>query len=614
MAFPRLSSAPGVRRQLLALALLCCAVSSQAAESVQALRYGVTLYHLYQQEYFDALSELLVARQLDELGVHATNAELMRGGISLSYGMDREAGRIFNQLLNEPGETVDRDRAWFYLAKMAWQRGDSERTAAALAHIDAAGSTAPAGETAYLQTMLSLHAGDEAAAGARIASLPEDSPWRAYYYYNRGAREAAAGNWRDAAGYFHGFEALEITSEEQKALRDRAYTAAGYALIAAGEFEAAGDDFRRVRLLGPMSERALLGHGWAASETGDYEAALSPWMVLSERSAISPSVREGLLAIPYAYEQLHQGLAAFNRYGDAARVFEQELAAVNAAIEQFSAGDLLSLLELKDGEADDWLFGDDLLPLNAEAPYLQHLVTRYEFQAAMRELRDLYRIDRHLADARERLQVLVDVDAEQQRSWATVIEGHRGELLEARYTTLRAQIGELENRLQSARAADDGRALADADRLALWQRVERATQLAERLDASAEQREQLRLYRGLLLWEDSEQFPANLWRTERELAELGQLAAQARSGIERLEQTVAQRRESDFQPRINALTERVSSQRERVQLAMQVSESEIRRVAVAELQDQAGQLARALGYARLGVARLYDRASTGQVQ
>jgi hypothetical protein len=361
-----------------------------------------------------------------------------------------------------------------------------------------------------------------------------------------------------------------------------------------------------------MSERALLGHGWAASETGDFEAALSPWMVLSERSAISPSVREGLLAIPYAYEQLHQGLAAFNRYGDAARVFEQELAAVNAAIEQFSAGDLLSLLELKDGEADDWLFGDDLLPLNAEAPYLQHLVTRYEFQAAMRELRDLYRIDRHLADARERLQVLVDVDAEQQRSWATVIEGHRGEVLEARYTALRAQIGELEDRLQVARTAGDGRALADADRLALWQRVERATRLAQRLDASAEQREQLRRYRGLLLWEDSEQFPANLWRAERELAELQQLAAQARTGIERLEQTVAQRRESNFQPRIDALTERVSSQRERVQLAMQVSESEIRRVAVAELQQQAGQLARALGYARLGVARLYDRASTGQ--
>ena len=37
------------------------------------------------------------------------------------------AERVFTALLSEPRDGVDRGRAWFYLAKLAWQRGELDR-------------------------------------------------------------------------------------------------------------------------------------------------------------------------------------------------------------------------------------------------------------------------------------------------------------------------------------------------------------------------------------------------------------------------------------------------------------------------------------------------------
>ena len=100
-----------------------------AAQNVQSLRYGVTLFHFYQQDYFEALTELMVAQQLEQLDIHTANAELLRGGMSLSYGMDRVAEEVFQDLLADQSSSVssqnyeDSGVAWFHLAKLAWRRG-----------------------------------------------------------------------------------------------------------------------------------------------------------------------------------------------------------------------------------------------------------------------------------------------------------------------------------------------------------------------------------------------------------------------------------------------------------------------------------------------------------
>ena len=610
---------PARAARSLVLLLLFCGGSVRAAESVEALRYGVSLYHLYQGDYFDSLTELMVGQKLEQLGPHMENAELLRGGVSLSYGMDREAERIFQALLSEPREGVDRNRAWFYLAKLAWQRGELQRAAAALDQVDALASARLAEEATYLRSAIALRQGDRSKSSAVAQVLPEASDWRLYHAYNMGASLAADEQWSEASIQFHQFDDTELYSDELKALRDRAYTAAGYAAIAAGDYRAAAGDFRQVRLDGAMSDRALLGYGWASVETDDYLAALGPWQVLSEKPPLNQSVRESLLAVPYAYEKLGKNGLALRNYQGAAQVLQQELDSVRAAIREFEAGELELLLQLEVDGSDEWLFGEDILPVSEDAPYLSHLIASHSFQSAMKELRDLQRIDHHLLRARHRLQVLREADSEQQANWRALIDEGGRDQLQQRRTALLQELEQLRQRLAQAEIAADGRALADTARLAQWQRLERAVATAQALQANSQQpaeqdsgQEQLlHIYRGLLIWDDNEQYAERRWQATRALAELEQLAAATEAGIARLDQRISERRVSNFAPRIDVTEQRVEQQRTEVSLALGASEQGLRKVAVAELQAQAQQLARSLGQSRLAIARLYDRGSVG---
>ncbi len=596
--------------RFLAVALVFPCALASAAETVQSLRYGVTLFHLYQGDYFNSLTELMVGQTQQELGPHGENAELLRGGIALSYGMDREAERVFTALLSEPREGVDRGRAWFYLAKVAWQRGELERVEYALSQTGEIQSEDLAEEADYLRAAVAIRRGELENARTLAAKLPEQSDWRHYYHYNMGASLAAVGQWDQASVHFR--QLVDARGEsELKSLRDRAFTASGYAQMGAGNFGGARDDFVRVRLESPLSDRALLGYGWAAMEGEDYMAALSPWQALAKKPPVSQSVRESLLAIPYAYEQLGRDGLALAHYRQASDVLQTELDNVRRAIALFRGEALPGLLQLQVDASDEWLFGDDILPVSDEAPYLRHLISSHAFQGAMKELRDLQRIRSHLVRSREKLTVLGAADFEQQANWESVIDGGGREQMQARYQSLQASTEALRERLLAAEQAADGRALADADQRALWQRVERATELAEKIEAPEDQRELLRLYRGLLIWDDNEEFPDRAWQARRALGDLEQ-ALEASSGqMASLDAAIANRRYSNFAPRIAQLTERVGEQETVVEGALLMSESGLRRVAIAELEQQAVALARSLGQSRLAVARLYDRSSAG---
>ena len=215
-AAPHHSRHKALQRCAAALCLLIASQGAVAAESVQALRYGVTLFHFYQQDYFDALSELMIAQKTVELGAHEDSAELLKGGMSLSYGMDREAERLFTAYLAQPRQEVDHNRAWFYLAKMAWQRGQTERCATAMQNINSLDSPALAEELSYMRAQLNIRRGDHAAAREHLAQLPADSSWLPYHYYNMGANSAARGNWSDASQYFRNFDRLELRSDVRR--------------------------------------------------------------------------------------------------------------------------------------------------------------------------------------------------------------------------------------------------------------------------------------------------------------------------------------------------------------------------------------------------------------
>ena len=94
-----------------------------APAAIRDLYYGETLFQFYQDKHFEALTHLLAARAEGRVSNHEAESELLLGGLYLHYGQHVQAEEIFNRLLTESVAPAVRDRAWFYLGKVRYQRG-----------------------------------------------------------------------------------------------------------------------------------------------------------------------------------------------------------------------------------------------------------------------------------------------------------------------------------------------------------------------------------------------------------------------------------------------------------------------------------------------------------
>ena len=629
--------------------LLCTLSWGAVAETVQDLRYGVTLYHFFQGDYFNALTELTAAQALSTdpespLRLHhEQSASLLRGGMSLSYGLDRAAEASFQQWLSaSPVEESSawtkfltrkessawqkqHQRAWFYLGKLNYQRGDRQRALAALQQSQAAsvqpgrrpGSVSKADvlsqESLYLQAKLYLQEGELEQASALMNQLPKSAIYWPYYWFNRGSQQAAAGDWAAAAASYLQLQTLSLTDEVDKTLRDRALTAAGFALLQIDDIPTAIQAFSAVRLDSLTSDRALLGLGWAQLQRGEPEQALAPWQALRSQSLLQSSVQEVYLALPYAYEQLQADAAALREYEFARNALSQEIDQLDIALRSYLDEPLEQLFGLDVTAGSDWLIAEEIQPLGDSAYYLSHLLARHDFQAAVKDYRDLINLRGYLQKADERLQVLQLVDNEQQALWQRVIDSGANEGHQQQYQQLQQAVVQLDQRIADAKADLSGRQLGDKKRLELWGLIERSQENFQSLDAVGQvtefEADQLRRFRGLLLWEDSEQYAAALWDLQKQRKELAAVMEQSEQGLTTLQQTITQRQQPQASLRIQTLMARTQVQQRQVQEQLAVQEQAIRTLATEELQKQQLRLNAYLGRTQLSIARLYDKYS-----
>src|SRR5688572_72007 len=99
------SSLPSLlRRAAVATALASTVAAGIAAEPqspgrpVKDPHYGDTLFHFFQDHYFTSITTLMASQHFARVAKHEDEAEVLRGGMLLSYGLHREAGDIFAKL------------------------------------------------------------------------------------------------------------------------------------------------------------------------------------------------------------------------------------------------------------------------------------------------------------------------------------------------------------------------------------------------------------------------------------------------------------------------------------------------------------------------------------
>ena len=111
---------------ILAALCLTCLVAAQPAEAakddpepivVKDPQYGEVLFYFYQEDYVPAIVRLLAAQDREQLTEHTEQAELLLGGLYLSYGHHLEAAGIFDRLL---ADNVDAGRQ---AAELLLERG-----------------------------------------------------------------------------------------------------------------------------------------------------------------------------------------------------------------------------------------------------------------------------------------------------------------------------------------------------------------------------------------------------------------------------------------------------------------------------------------------------------
>jgi hypothetical protein len=586
-----------------------------APQDVKDLHYGDVLFYFFQDDYFDSITRLLAARQLERIPHTQGEAELLLGGLYLSLGEHVEAGRIFEALLNQNTSEAVRNKAWFYLGKVWYQRGYLQESERALRQVSDKIDLRISAERYMLLAQVMMLQGRYDDAITALSNWHGAPDWTAYAQFNLGVALVRKERLADAIPYLDRVGRMETRSEELLSLRDKANLALGFALLQAQRAAEAKPILQRVRLEGPYSSKALLGVGWADAGVGEYKRALVPWLALRKRTLLDSAVQESFLTVPYAYSQLSASGQAAEYYNSAIDSFDGEIRRIDDSIEQIRSGHLLDRL-LDDDKKDTltWYWQLSTLPDAPESRYLYQLLASNEFQEGLKNYRELNYMSRNLDNWRENVSAYDDMLDTRQEAYKRRVPKTDAVLAATDLDGLTKKRVDFESRINEIEKSKDVAALGTPEEQQMWGRLKRVEDyLAAHPDDPdlADMREKHRLMKGVVYWRLSASFKARLWNERRSVKELeaelkdtqkrAVLVRQARGGVPT--------NTGAYAGRIAAVRARMDQLQERLTDVSGQQNRFLQALAIRELEGQKQRIATYQLQARYELAAIYDRAA-----
>jgi len=610
-----------LRRCVLAVAAALTLAGAAAATTTPAEptheikdpHYGDTLFHFFQDHYFTAITTLMVAQHFDLVSHHADEAEVLRGGMLLSYGLQREAGEIFEHLIERGATPSVRDRAWYYLAKIAYQRGYLEQAQSAIDRIQNALPPALQEDRVLLQANVLMARADYAAAAKLLETVDSKASSARFANYNLGVALIKSGDMARGTEVLSKLGQATAEDEESRSLRDRSNVALGFAALSDKHPDAAQVYLERVRLQGPQASKALLGLGWAHAALDQPRLALIPWTELAQRSNDAAAL-EAQIALPYAWAQLGEYAQALARYQAAIGTFERESVALDESIAAIRSGTLVdALVSRNPAEEMGWFWTLRELPAVPHPSHLLQVLAQNEFQEALKNYRDLRFLARNLEAWRDKLGVFSDMLDARRKAFADRLPSVQTEVNRAAIAALGQRRETVAAEFSRGVDASDPTVFASASQLDLLQRVASVQAAVAGSDPElVPYRERVRLASGALTWQLAQDFPDRVWSTQKELEAVDAQLIQARQRDAAL--TLAQREQparfDAFARRIAAIDPLLQTLTTSVAALSKEQQEAVQDMAVAELLQQKERLAAYAAQARFAVAQMYDRAST----
>ena len=584
------------------------------AVKIRDLYYGDVLFYFYQDDYFTALTRLTAAQAKGRLPHHSEDAELLLGGLYLSVGQHREAGEIFSAVLERKGvPAAVRDRARFFLGKVWYQRGYLDKAVATLAATGPAGLTPDMdAERRMLLAQALLYQAKYGEAARVLENWQGPAVWQAYAQFNLAVALIRDGKLDPGARLLNGLGRLERTNAELDALRDKANLALGYAMLQANRPVEARTALERVRLEGPLSTKALLGVGWAASASEQYREALVPWLELHGRNLLDSAVQESYLAVPYAFGKLGANREASDYYEIAIREFGAETARLDESIAAIRSGGLLEAIlkhEASGQIGSFWQLAS--VPDAPSSRYLYHLLAQNDFQEGLKNFRMMRHMESSLDTWTTSVDAFDDMLSARRERYASHLPQAIARLGAADPQEMQRRLTDYESRVLSAEKTGDVAALGTPREREIWAQIEQMEPAlagdGEALEAS---RDKLRLIKGVLYWQMHDAFKARAWGARKNMREVAQALRQTESRwslVQEAKRSVPDRN-GDFEARIGALRPRLQTAHTRLTALEKAQSDYLADVAVRELESQKERLSSYMLQARYSLATIYDRA------
>lgn len=595
-------------------------VSAQQTNSAQLEKaYQQVLYEYYQGNFHLALTQIAILEQRypngltqipDFLRGNKVEPELLKGGISLAYGLDNQATDIFKRLLQHNTQPEVTAYSWLLLGKTYYQKRQFADAAQAFQQISQDSAQAFLEPSArdnwlYMQSQLYGFLLEQQSTGANVQwleQLSEDSIYRQYVQYNQAlvllqkgqnqqaisllsiltnADNSFVDRWMGwAEPIFKEKDQQDVTAEGDS-IRDRANLTLAYTLLQNDEPHKAYRAFENIRIEGLEGEAALLGYGWAAAKKNELQNALAIWQRLMHMPQNSEYTLEAFLASAYVYEKAFAPRQSLQVLQQGLLRFEQVLVDLDQAQLQINQDKFILDLLPNTNHQKNTNQQQIIQPISPSlrdkgrqlniTELFNRVAVSNEFRARLSALEQNRNLQQQLQNWHQRLQhyhlMLDERQAERLNRAKQILQNRILEQL----PQLKSQRDALAQVINTAKLEQDGQVFMSLqsqkwlDRVKLSEkRLATIAQLKKQLGqpplADSYQR-RLERMAGRLIWQASEAHSANQWQAQKALNQLdGEIAKAQQHQQQLLNQLAAKPDFAEQRFRISALADRINAE------------------------------------------------------
>ncbi len=592
------------------------------------LYLGEAYYHAAQGSYFDAISRLdtelgqfhrLDDPNRDPLHYRVHHANFSVGDFELSYRMHQRAGRAMKAVLEGQVDEAIRNEAAWRLARIHMQKNDARSAQLTIEKIQGRIPEKIRNEEQFLRAQIYIHTGRFQDAIKILQGLQNEPGYEGFAKYNLAMAFIQSG--QEAQGLEELAKAGQIKPDDETslAIRDKSNLLLGNRLIASGKALEAKPYLERIRLNGAFSNKALLGAGWADASQENFERALVPWTLLTQRNVTDKAVQEGWMGVPYAYSKLKLHGRAAQLYGRALDHFGAELGKLDASLKSIREGAFLKALVRNELKQDkNWVIKLRELPDAPETYYLVDLMASNDFQESLQNYFDLEDLRKKLQAWTDHLDAYEDIIQIRRQYYDAVLPPNdkQFKVLDSQMRLRLEQRQMLHERLQKLLVAPRPDFLATAEERVLREQLQ---QLADRYKddsspAGAAARQRVQRLQGLLHWNVQTTYNQRLTVAYRHLhqldADVERLNGIYRSFV-RTRQAATQSYKG-YDTSLRQLRIRVRDATDRVDTLMARQGHQLNAMAIDELEQRRKRLEDYQVQARFALAENYDRASKNQ--